>query len=137
MTNALPSVLPAEFQELQHRFALWRRTRRSGMPIPPALWAAAIRVAHRHGATRTARALGLDSHKLKMLMEVPGRTPPTTAPVSPDRPAFVELVPPPAAGRACRLEVEGPRGGRLRLELTGHDLPDMVALSRALWGRNA
>lgn len=128
MTNTLPTVVPAELQELQNRFTRWRRTRRPGTPIPPALWAAVIGVAHRYGATRTARVLGLDSHKVKTLMDASDRPQPAAA-----RPTFVELVAPPAGGRACLLEVEGPRGGRLRLQLTSQELPDLVALARIMW----
>ena len=122
------SVVPSEFRVVHEQLARWRRTRRSGMPIPAPLWAAIAAVARRHGATRTAHALGLDAHKVKTLMDPAGRTGPTLG-----RPAFVEVVPPPASGSVCVLEVEGPQGGRLRLQVTGQGLPDLVALSRVVW----
>lgn len=122
------SVVPSEFQAVHGQLARWRRTRRPGMPIPTPVWAAIAAVARRHGATRTARALGLDSHKVKTLLNAADR--PSSAP---GRAAFVEVVPAPASGSACVLEVEGPRGGRLRLQVTGQGLPDLVALSRVVW----
>jgi hypothetical protein len=57
------AVVPREFRAVHDQLARWRRTRRPGMPIPAPLWAAIAAVARRHGATRTAHALGLDSHK--------------------------------------------------------------------------
>ena len=130
MTRQLTAI-PRELQEIHGRFERWRRTRRPGTPIPPPLWAAAVAVARRHGVYRTARVLHLESHKLKTLTAAPDCTP------APTSPSFVELLAPPSNGSTCLLEVEGPRGGRLRLELTGQGLPDVVALSRVVWGSGA
>lgn len=113
--------VPREFRAVYDQLTRWRRTRRPGMPIPAPLWAAIAAVARRHGATRTAHALGLDSHKVKTVMDAGGP------------PAFVEVVAPPVSGSASLLEMEGPRGGRLRLQITGQALPDLVALSRVVW----
>lgn len=131
MTRQLTAI-PRELQEIHGRFERWRRGRRPGTPIPPPLWAAAVAVARLHGVYRTARTLHLESHKLKTLTEAPDRTP--SVPASP---SFVELLAPPGSGSTCLLEVEGPRGGRLRLQLTGQGLPDVVALSRVVWGSGA
>jgi hypothetical protein len=122
------AVVPREFRAVHDQLARWRRTRRPGMPIPAPLWAAIAAVARRHGATRTAHALGLDSHKVKTVMDAGGCPLP-----APAQPAFVEVVAPPVSGSACVLEVDGPRGGRLRVQVTGHALPDLVALSRVVW----
>jgi len=128
----LPTVFHGEFHDLHLRFAQWRRTRRAGTPIPPVLWRAAVAAARRHGVSRTARALHLDAHKLKTMMETPVPAWPGVASTS-----FVELIAPTVHGGMCVLEVEGPRGGRLRLQLTGQGLPDVVALSRVIWGSEA
>lgn len=120
--------VPREFRTVYDQLTRWRRTRRPGMPIPAPLWAAIAAVARRHGATRTAHALGLDSHKVKTVMDAGGRPRPAAGP-----PAFVEVVAPPVSGSASLLEMEGPRGGRLRLQITGQALPDLVALSRVVW----
>jgi len=131
LTKMLPTVFQDEFHDLQMRFAQWRRTRRAGTPIPPALWRAAVTTARQHGVSRTARALHLDAHKLKTMMDTSAHTQSATAPT------FVELIASPVQGGMCVLEVEGPRGGRLRLQLTGQGLPDVVALSRVIWGSEA
>jgi hypothetical protein len=137
MTMATKHVLasrPAEVQAVSRQFDAWRRVRRPGTPIPPALWQAAVAVARRHGVTWTARALHLDSHKLMTL---------TTAQSGGPRPAavptFVEMPALPLASPSpdCTIELEGPRGGRLRLALRGAAPPDLVALTRAVWGRGA
>jgi hypothetical protein len=100
------SAVPSELQAVHRQLARWRRTRRPGMPIPAPLWTAIAAVARRHGATRTAHALGLDSHKVKTVMDTGGRPRPAREP-----PAFVEVVAPPVSGSACLLEIEGPQGG--------------------------
>jgi len=50
----------------------------------------------------------------------------------------VELLTPSAAGSGeCTIEVEGPRGGRLRVQLRGTPVPDLIALTRLMWGAEA
>jgi hypothetical protein len=125
---------PTELQGVSRQFEAWRRERRPGTPIPAPLWAAAVALARRHGVTRTALALHLDSHKLKTLAAAgrPGDRPGAA-------PTFVEVRPTPlgGAGTKCTIEIEGPRGGRLRIALRGAAPPDLVALSRVVWGRGA
>jgi hypothetical protein len=43
-----------------------QQERAPGAPILSALWAAAANAAHRHGVSRTTRALGPDYNKLKL-----------------------------------------------------------------------
>jgi hypothetical protein len=50
-------------------------------------------------------------------------------------PAFVEL--PPAAlsiTSECVIELEDAAGSRMRVQLKGQTLPDLLALSRSFWG---
>jgi hypothetical protein len=122
-----------DLQAVHQQFEQWRRTRRPGTPIPAPLWAAAVAVGRRHGWNRTAGALHLDAHKLRLLAGAPASGP---RPVVP--PAFIELpTAPPAHGCECMVELEGPRGGRLRIALRGAAPPDLVALSRVVWGGGA
>jgi hypothetical protein len=96
--------------------------------MPAALWAAAVALARRHGLYPTARALRLDYGALKKRLDAAGagRAP---------SPAFVEL---PAARPtglgACVIELDGPRGGRMRIEVPGATLADLVALTQVAWG---
>jgi hypothetical protein len=96
--------------------------------MPAALWAAAVALARQHGLYPTARALRVDYGALKKRLDAAGagRAP---------SPAFVEL---PAARPtglgACVIELEAPRGGRMRIEVPGATLADLVALTQVAWG---
>lgn len=131
MTTKLSlSPVPSELQAVHRQFEQWRRTRQSGARIPATLWASAVAVARRLGVYRTARMLHLESQKLKHLV-----TAARPAPHEPTAPAFVELLAPSAAGSGeCTIEIEGPRGGRLRVQLRGAPVPDLVGLSRVVCG---
>jgi len=133
MTTTLATV-PSELPAVRRALAQWRQTRRLGARIPASLWASAVAVARREGVYRTARALHLEGRKLKQLVTGAEPTPRGTAVA----PTFVEVFTPPAAGvSACTIEMEAPRGGRLRVQMQGGRLPDLVALSRVVWGRQA
>jgi hypothetical protein len=51
----------------------------------------------------------------------------------------VELIAPqPAGGSECRIELAGPRGGRLKIELPAVASADLVVgLCRVVWGEAA
>ncbi|HYN13147.1 MAG TPA: hypothetical protein VET51_10960 [Burkholderiales bacterium] len=99
--------------QARRRFARWRETRAAGAPIPDSLWAVAVQLTRQHGVHRTARALGLEYNKLKRLAQST-----TRSEKAPESPAFVELLAPQPAGVSeCRIELEGPRGGRMKIEL--------------------
>lgn len=129
-TNLSLSGVPSELRATHREFEQWRRIRQPGDRIPDRLWAAAAAAARTHGISRTARLLHLESRKLKHLVVGTRAVPPA--------PAFVELLAPPAAGSGeCTVEVEGPRGGRLRVQLRGAPVPDLIALTRVVWGPDA
>ncbi len=120
-----PAALPAPLVDARNRFAEWRSTRaRQTARTPPALWKAAARCAARFGIYRTARALGIDYVCLKRRV-APAAKPPQTAPST-----FVELLPsvrslPPE----CVVELESRAGTKLRIELRGSAIPDLVELA--------
>jgi hypothetical protein len=134
MTTSLSlSGIPRELRAVYRQFEQWRRVRQPGERIPDRLWASAVEMARRHGVYRIARMLHLESQKLKHLV-----TAASSASRAPAAPAFVELLAPPAAGSGeCTVEIEGPRGGRLRVQLRGAPVPDLVALSRVVCGTDA
>jgi hypothetical protein len=126
---ATGSATPIGLETTRRRVARWRDTRtHRGAPMPAALWAAAVALARQHGLYPTARALRVDYGALKKRMDTAGagRAP---------SPAFVEL---PAARPtefgACVIELEAPRGGRMRIEVPGATLADLVALTQVAWG---
>ena len=99
-------------------------------PVPDALWRAAAEVAGEIGVSRTARILRLDYYTLKRHLESSGEMGP-----APEAAQFVELTGPSAHGwTECRLELEDPEGARMRMEIKGSVLPDLVSLSRSFWG---
>ena len=132
--------VPAQLWRLRGRFDCWRQTRQGRSRIPEALWAAAVQAAGEHGLCRTARALGLDYYTLKRRVEAfPGRLTERTTGLrdGSDHPAsatFVELPPLSVTGSAeCLLELEDPRGAKMRIHLKGGPVPDLAALSRSFW----
>jgi hypothetical protein len=117
-------------ENTRRRIARWRETRtHRGAPMPAALWAAAIALARQHGLYTTARALRVDYGSLKKRMDAAGagRVP---------SPAFVELPAARSTGLgACVIDLEAPRGGRMRIEVTGVTVADLVTLTQVAWGR--
>lgn len=133
-----PTPLPPRLETARQRFAVWRRTRQSRR-IPATLWGLAAELAGAYGLCRTARVLRLDYPALKRHVQAAGSP-------SDSRPelAFVELVPsarPAPAGPAgvpeCILECENVTGAKLRVQLKGVAVPDLVALSRSFWSAEA
>lgn len=118
--------LPARLESTRERFEKWRSERSSrACPIPSELWAAAARCARQCGYYRAAQVLGLDSGKLKRRAEALGKRPRKRMP------GFVELVAPGRGTLAeCVVELENRTGAKLRLELRGSAVPDLVELAR-------
>lgn len=114
-------------EQLRARFEQWRNSRPRASPIPGELWTAAVEVAGRDGVNRTAQALRLDGGKLKRLLVASG----SGAAAKP--PAFVELIAPlPSGVGEYVVELEDPRGRKMRIHMKGAKMPELVELSRAL-----
>ncbi len=142
--------IPARLEAGRRRFERWRRTRRGHARIPEPLWTSAVKLAGAYGLCRTARTLGLDYNALKRRVASarPGDWPGTrtagakaarqkTA-VQATATAFVELVPSKLAGLPeCIVELEHPRGAKMRIYLRGAEAPDLATLSRSFWGLEA
>src|SRR5713101_4475189 len=117
-------------EETRRQIARWRaRCPYRGAAMPAALWAAAVALARHHGLYTTARTLHVDYGSLKKRLDTAGagRVP---------SPAFIEL---PAARPTglgpCVIDLEGRRGRRLRIEVTGVTVADLVTLTQVAWGR--
>ena len=115
-------------ERTRRRIAHWRETRAyRGSAMPAALWTAAIALAREHGLYPTARALHLDYGSLKKRVDAVGATRVAA-------PAFVELPPTPATGlSACVIELDARHGRRLRIEVNGVTMADLVTLTQAAW----
>ena len=94
--------------------------------MPAALWSAAVALARRHGLYTTARTLRIDYGSLKKRLNAVS--------CHDSSPAFVELpaVAQPGLG-PCVIEVEAPQGGRMRIEVTGVTVTDLVTLAQGAW----
>jgi hypothetical protein len=128
-------VVPAGLERLRQRFEWHRETHKVRSRIPNSLWAAAIKLASIHGINRTAKTLRLDYYALKKRLE---RQPAakTHVPKVGDSIGFVELagITPVGSGECC-MELENADGEKMRVQLRGVAMPDLVLLSRSFWGR--
>jgi hypothetical protein len=115
-------------EQTRRRITRWRDTRtHRGAPMPAALWTAAIALARQHGLYTTARTLRVDYGSLKKRRDAAGagRVP---------SPAFVELPAGPPGLGPCVIDLEAPRGRRMRIEVTGVTMADLVTLTQGAWG---
>ena len=127
-----PVIIPSELKELSRQIEQWRRTRPYRMSMPETLWTLAANVARQHGLARVARFTRLDYYSLKERIESLERSSSGTSVV---KPTFIELQPLPVNPVSeCTIELEHPRGRRMRIHIKGARMPDVRALSRALWG---
>jgi hypothetical protein len=127
-----------DVEQVQRRFAEWRSTHAVRSRLPEELWAAAAELVQRDGIDATARALDVDKPSLRNWTErLRPRRQPRSRRSPPKRrtnamPAFVELL---ASGSSpatsCLVEVESPRGGKLRLELKAIATSQLAELIRA------
>ncbi len=133
MSTSGKGRMPAGLEEVRGRFVQWRRNRKVRTRIPEPLWAAAVKAATRYGIHRTAKMLRLDYYRLKRRVEevAAGR-----AEVASEGKAagFVELpVPLARSVGECLIEWEDAEGSKMRMHLTGAEMPDPAALSRSFW----
>ena len=128
-----------DVEQVRRRWAEWRSTHAVRSRLPEELWAAAVELVQRDGIDATARALDVDKPSLRKWA---GRLNP--GPAQPTRrksqlkeranalPAFVELLASgSSAGTSCLVEIESPRGAKLRLELKGMQPSGLAELIRA------
>ena len=138
----------ADVEQLRRRFEEYRSSHAVRSRLPEELWAAAGKLARRDGIEATARALEVDRPSLQKWTDrfergaqpKPGKV---TRPGQPRRrgqatPGFVELLAQttgttlPGTTTSWLVEVESPRGGRLRLEVKAIPTSELAELIRAL-----
>jgi len=126
---------PDRLSEVRRQLEHWRQSRRRGARIPEELWQAAADLGREVGVSKTAQELRLDYYALRRRMEL------NTQPGLEERPArevpraggFVEIPLCAPASPECIVEIEDPRGARLRLELKGVTPAHLETLTRTLW----
>ena len=123
---------PEDVEQLRRRFVEFRQTHAVRSRLPEELWEGAAKLARRDGLAATARALDVDQPSLKKWTE---RFDPQARQRRRRRaaaPAFVELLASgPAHTSGCRVEVESPRGAKLRLEFSTIAAVQLAELIRA------
>jgi len=131
----VPVVIPAEIQELSRQIEQWRNTRPYRMRMPEPLWTLAANPANQYGIAPVSRFLHLDYYALKERVQPAERREVTMPESKATGPTFIEL-PPLSAGALseCSIELEDPRGSRMRIHVKGSTLPDLAALTHTFWG---
>ncbi len=131
MKSMKRQAIPARLEAGRRRFEQWRGTRKGRSRIPERLWTSAVRLAGAYGLCRTARTLGLDYNALKKRIN---SADPHDA--SAPEAAFVELVSPQRSCLPeCIVELEDPRGAKMRIHFTGHQSSEVVtAVSQVFIG---
>ena len=126
--------LPEALERARKRLEDWRGTR-TGRRIPDPLWTSAVKLAGRYGIHRTSKALRLNYDHLKKRVEAAG---PSEAPEARPAPSFVEVLPGPSTSRPeCVVELEDPRGVKLRIHFKGTGAPDLASIGRLFWREEA
>jgi hypothetical protein len=131
---AAPVVIPAEIRELSRQIEQWRNTRPHRMPMPEPLWTLAANLAAQYGVAQVSRFLRLDYYSLKERVQPAERHAITVPESRSSGPTFIELpsLTAPALSE-CSIELEHPRGQRMRIHIKGA-LLDLAALTRTFWG---
>ena len=132
-TKNLPVLrsIPPKVRILLRRIEKWRSTRTHGTRMPEELWRSSASLAREHGLSRVARLLRLDYYTLKECLNSLERE---TNKGSGPKPSFVELPPlSPAPVSECIVELEHPRGCRMRIQVKGTPTPDVAMLCQTFW----
>src|ERR1019366_9374457 len=120
---------PRELSRLRERLDEWRKSTARGVAFPEKLWTSAGRLAQRHGAYVTARALGLEYNKLKRasgggIARARGEA---KRPSRPKPMKFIDVSGVlPVSPSGCRVSLQGPDGQRLQLEMAASAAAEVV-----------
>jgi len=121
----------AELERARRRFDRWRQTHEGRRRIPEPLWNAAVKAASTCGVSKTASTLRIDYAGLKRRVAA---TTPCGDSIAATETTFLELVPSVSPGqRRCVVHMEDFDGAKMRMELSGVETRDLLALSRTFW----
>ena len=127
------STLPAPLARAEKRFEKWRKNRTKPR-IPDQLWDLAAKLARKYGVNRTATPLHLDYYDLKRRAEAlpaGGKQSKTAA-------SFIEVIPSPGnPSSACLVEIEDPRGPKMRIHLKAAGARELEAIGHLFWRKEA
>ena len=151
MSSEVTRPLPSRVEAVRRRFEHWRRTRVHRSCIPDPLWSAAVKLCATHGIHRTAQALRLNADSLKKRVVLADgrsstgrekrvvRADGKSSTGRDESATFVELAPSdPSCASECLIELEHPRGAKMRIHIAGSPSPEVVtALSEVFFRAEA
>lgn len=121
----------AELERARQRFDRWRQTHKGRRRIPEPLWNVAVKAASTCGVSKTAATLRIDYTGLKRRVATVATSGDSIASVET---TFLELTAPVSSGlRRCVVQMEDSDGAKMRMELSGVETRDLLALSRTFW----
>lgn len=126
MRTRTSSKVPGPLSLARRQLERWRNRQPGRKRLPPGLWAKAVTLAHAYGLNRTAGVLGLKHDSLKKHLETVA-----TDASDPGKTEFLELLPHPIRSSAleCTIEVEDGHGVKLRMQVKGAGIPDLVSFA--------
>jgi hypothetical protein len=131
ITQAKREALVAEIEPLRQRVASWRSTRAGNEKMPEPLWETATQLAKVYGVSPVQGILRIDYRGLER--RVFGKAPAKAGP-QPIGAKFVELPPLRVPGRSeSTLELEDGAGRRMRVQVNGGSLSEVLPLIQAFW----
>jgi hypothetical protein len=126
MEKDSPAANPA-IEEVRQRLDSWRKTKKNHRePIPEDLWQTAADLARAHSVNSVSRALRLSYTDLKE--HTYGHT--KSGRKKRKTPSFVEIRPGPILSREATLEMENPRGSKIRISFKGGTDFDFTAFAK-------
>ena len=126
------SATDPAIEEVRQRLESWRKIKKHLEPIPRDLWQAAANLARTHSVNSVSKALRLSYMDLKK--HTYGSTKPKTK--KNKRPSFVEIEPArPFPFREATLEMENPKGSKVRISLKGSNGTGIMSLAETFLNR--
>ena len=121
----------ADLERARRRFDRWRQTHKGRRRIPEPLWNVAVKVASACGVSKTAATLRIDYTGLKRRVATATTSGNSITAV---KTTFLELAATvPSVPRRCVVQMEDSDGAKMRMELSGVETRDLLALSRTFW----
>ena len=130
MNKKAIQIINPTLEEVQNRFRIWRKSRKKRTSIPRDLWQAAIEQTQYYSINTVSKVLGLSYTDLKRRVKA-SRTDVCSSP-SPVA-TFVELDLKGTIPGRCVIEMDTPRGDRLKMDFMGKVGIDLLKLAKAFW----
>jgi len=126
-----PANVPRPLSLARRQLDQWRSRQQGRKRLPHELWSKAVALAREHGINKTARTLGLKYDSLKKHLEA---TPPGASGRGKARSEFIELLPRAMmpSSLECLIEWEEGDGRKMRMQVKGLGVADLVSFARGL-----